>query len=207
MNVAEKVIEGWATILQEPRLFPFRVLGGYDSNDPLRSCLMDMNETNGTGRTYRMRSSQRLVSIVLLAFGLFIWVGIWGGVLAGTRDPSFFEMMVPVLFSLAGALFAFRAFSNSVRFSDHAIELRGLSGTKILPIDKIKGRRRYLSKGDADSPDVWHLVLEPNDDRFPKLDIEKSYRFDEDFYSWLNALPDLDKIDKTGPKTSNFGLI
>ena len=158
-------------------------------------------------RVYRMRSSQRIVTIVLLIFGLFFSIAIWGGVLSGTREPRFFEMMFPLVFSLAATLFAIRAFRNSVCLSDEAIELRGLSGRRALPLDKIKGRRRYLSKGDDESPDVWHLVFEPNDDRFPKLDIEELYRFDGRFYAWYNSLPDLDELDKTRSKPSNFGLV
>jgi hypothetical protein len=54
---------------------------------------------------------------------------------------------------------------------------------------------------------VWHLVLEPNDDRCVKLNIEELYRFDDFFYKWFNELPDLDELDKARPKTSNFGLV
>ena len=158
-------------------------------------------------RVYRMRSSQRFTAIVLLVVGLFFSVGIWAGVLSGARDPKFFEMMAPVLFSLLAALFTIAAFRNSVRFSSQSIELRSLSGTRVLPLDKVRGRRRYLSRGDGESPDVWHLVLEPNDDRYPKLDLEELYRFDEGFYAWFNSLPDLDEFDKTCPKPSNFGLV
>jgi hypothetical protein len=158
-------------------------------------------------RVYRMRSSQRIVTMVILIVGLFFAVGIWGGVLSGIREPRLFEMMAPVVFSLVAALFAIRAFRNSVCFSEQAIELRGLLGTRILPLDKIKGRRRYLSEGDEGSPDVWHLVLEPNDDRFPKLDIEELYKFDDSFYRWFTSLPDLDQLDRTRPKPSNFGLM
>jgi hypothetical protein len=111
------------------------------------------------------------------------------------------------VFLVFAALITFRGFRNSVLLSDQVIELRGLSGTRALPLDKIRGRRRYLSRGDEDSPDVWHLVFEPNDDRFAKLDIEKLYRFDDRFYSWFTSLPDLDELDKTRPRTSNFGLV
>jgi hypothetical protein len=114
-----------------------------------------------------MRSSQRIVTVILLISGLFFSVMIWGGVLAGIREPRFLEMMFPVVFSLAATLFAIRAFRNSVRLSEQAIELRGLSGIRVLPLDKIKGRRRYLSKGDDD----------------------------------------LDELDKTRSKPSNFGLV
>jgi hypothetical protein len=161
----------------------------------------------GTTRIYRMKSSQRIVSIVLVLVGLLFTVGIWGSVLTGTRGPKLLEMMFAILFSLAAAIFTLRSFRNAVRFTEDTIELQSLSGTRVLPLNKIKGRRRYLSRGDMNSPDVRHLVLEPNDDRYPKLDLEELYRFDEIFYIWFNALPDLDEIDKAQPKASNFGLV
>lgn len=160
-----------------------------------------------TERVYRMRSSQRVIAIILLVAGLFFLVGFWGSVLSGARDAKFFELMVPMLFLLLAVFFTVRAFRNSVRLSDQVIELRSLRGTRTLPLDKIKGRRRYLSRGDGESPDVWHLVLESNDDRYPKLDIEELYRFDDRFYIWLSSLPDLDELDKSRPKPSNFGLV
>ena len=83
----------------------------------------------------------------------------------------------------------------------------GISGKRVLPLAKISGRRRYLDRGGEDSPSVWHLVFESNDDRFSKLDIEELYRFDDFFYKWFNALADLDELDKTRPKPSNFGLV
>lgn len=161
----------------------------------------------GTNRIYRMKTSQRLVSIVLLVVGLLFTVEIWWSVLTGTRETKFLEMMFPLVFSLAAAIFTLRSFQNMVRLSDDTLEFRGPSGTRVLPLDKIKGRRRYLSRGDVDSPDIWHLVFEPNDDRYTKIDLEELYRFDEAFYTWFNALPDLDEIDKANPRVSNFGLV
>lgn len=162
---------------------------------------------NGTDSIYRMKSSQRFAAIVLVIGGLFSFVVIWGGMLTGRRDATFLELIFPICFTLLAAIFTVRAFRNAVCFSNNAIELRGFWSTRILPLDKIKGRRRYLSRGDENSPDVWHLVLETNDDRYPKLDIEELYRFDDLFYTWFNALPDLDQIDKSRSKTSNFGLV
>jgi hypothetical protein len=154
-----------------------------------------------------MKSGQRLVGIVMLAAGLFFGIAIWGGVLTGARDTNFLELMFPILFSLMAGMFTFRAFRNSVRLTEKSIELCGLSGNTALPFDKIRGRRRYLDKGDENSPSVWHRVLEPNDDRFKKIDIEELYRFDDLFYQWFHTLPDLDELDKTRFKTSNFGLV
>jgi hypothetical protein len=39
------------------------------------------------------------------------------------------------------------------------------------------------------------------------MDFEKSFTFDDSFYAWFNALPDLDADDKTVRKDSNFGLV
>jgi hypothetical protein len=169
--------------------------------------LVDGYDMNGTDHIYRMKTSQRVVSIVLLVAGLLFTVGIWWSALTGTREPKFLEMMFPPVFSLVAAIFTWRSFQNMVRLSEDALEFRGPSGMRVLPFDKIKGRRRYLSRGHVDTPDVWHLVLEPNDDRYTKIDLEELYRFDQAFYTWFNGLPDLDEIDKANPKVSNFGLV
>jgi hypothetical protein len=154
-----------------------------------------------------MKSGQRFVGITLIVFGLIFGVAIWVGAITGTRDTSFWELIFPIAFVLFAGVFTVRAFRNSVQLSETAIELHGISGDTALPLDKIRGRRRYLERGDENSPSVWHLVLESNDDRFRKLDMEELYRFDESFYQWFNRLPDLDQLDKTKPQTSNFGLV
>ena len=164
-------------------------------------------EFNQRVRVYRMKSGQRFVGFVLLTFGLFFGVAVWGGAITGAKEANFLEMMFPIAFSLFAGVFTYRGFRNSVHLSETSIELRCTSGHKELPFDKIKGRRRYLDHGDENSPSVWHLVFEPNDDRFVKIDIEELYRFDDFFCNWLNELPDLDALDKTRPKTSNFGLV
>ena len=158
-------------------------------------------------RVYRMKSWQRFVGIVLLVFGLLFGFVIWGGVISGARDANFLELMFPVAFSLLAGIFTFRAYRNSVRLTERSIERCSFSGNTVLPFDKIRGRRRYLAGGDENSPSVWHLVFEPNDDRFGKIDIEELYRFDDSFYQWFNGLPDLDELDKARSRTSNFGLV
>ena len=154
-----------------------------------------------------MNLGQRIVGIAVLLGGLFFLVAIWGHAFAGTRETSFYEMMFPVVMSLFAGIFTLRAYRNSIYLSGTAIEIRGLTGTIALPLDKIEGRRRYRDDGGPDALSAWHLVLEPNDDRFPRLDIEEVYRFDNAFYGWFNGLLDLDELDKKKPKTSNFGLV
>jgi hypothetical protein len=154
-----------------------------------------------------MRAGQHIVGVSVFSIGFIVAVGIWSRVILGDREPNWYEMTIPVVVSAGGSLFAIRAFRNTVRLSDSAIETHGMAGRQVLPLDKIEGRRRYLDKGDENSPSVWHLEIVPNDDRFPKLDIQEIYRFDEYFNRWFESLPDLDELDKHRPKPSNFGLI
>ena len=156
---------------------------------------------------YRMKSSQRAVGIILLGVGTFFLVAFWGGAISGTRDATMLELFVPIAYLLFAGFFTARAYRNFVALSENAVELQSLVARKKLPFDKIHGRRRYLVRGDENSPSVWHLKLEPNDDRFPTLDFEETYRFDEAFYAWFNALPNLDALDKELSKPSNFGLV
>ena len=104
-------------------------------------------------------------------------------------------------------------FRSFVRLSEDSIEVSRVWGSNVLPFDKIKGRRRYTEKADPYSTPARHLVLEPNDDRFSRLDIkesDKSGKFDEDFYRWFNSLADLDKLDgieEPKSKYANFSLV
>jgi hypothetical protein len=180
---------------------------------PLRLIVYANNTMNDSepsikiSRVYWMKPGQRIVDILLCVVGLFFLVAFWWPVLFGAKQPNFLELMFPVAYLLFSGIFTIKAFRSFVRLSESSIELRSLSGSKLLPFDKIKGQRRYIDHGDQNTPTVRHLVLEPNDDRFPKLDIEETYRFDNSFYDWFNALPDLDELNKRSPKSSNFGLV
>ncbi len=154
-----------------------------------------------------MKSGQRMAGIVLSVLGLVFLVAIWGEVLFGEREANALEMMFPVAYLLFAGFFTVRAFRNMVSLTESAIELRGITDCRVLPFDKINGRRRYLVACDENAPSVWHLVLEPNDDRFPKLDFEETYRFDDAFYAWFSKFPDLDARDKVKHQDSNFGLV
>jgi len=167
-----------------------------------------MEYVGGAKRIYRISWGQRAFSIVFTTFGAVFLVAIWGGVISGTREASWIEVVVSIALPLGGGFFVARAFKDYVALSETEIRHQGLFKLQMLPFDKIRGRRRYLVKGDGKSPAVWHLKVEPNDDQFPTLDFEESYyTFDEYFRTWFGALPELDERDKTGPKPSNFGLV
>ena len=158
-------------------------------------------------RVYRMRPWQHIIGIVFLVFGLAFGIAVWSQVLTGQKEAIFLEMMVPVLFTAVAVLILHRASQNYVQVSESAVVLRTLSAHRILPIHLIRGRRIYIDPGDGESPDIRHLVLESDDDRYQTLDIEDLYSFGEPFRTWFHSLRDLDEADKSGPKTSNFGLV
>lgn len=163
---------------------------------------------SGAPRIYRVTSSLRIVALVFTALSLIFLVGTWAETLVGTTDVQFLNLFIPVVLTIAGGLCTLGAFRNYIAFSSSSIELHSFTGIQILPLDKVRGRRKYLDQRDPDSPGTWRLKLESDDDRYPSLDFgQNSYNLDGVFYKWFNALPDLDALDKTHPKTSNFGLI
>lgn len=156
-------------------------------------------------RIYRMRSSLRSVGIIFATLGFLLWVVIWVQTIRGTRAVRTLDLVFPVLFTAVSLVFAIRAHRTDFRISETKIELQTFRRRRVLPIHVIRGRRIYLGRGE--SSDVWHLVLESGDSRYPSLDVEGLYNFDEPFRDWFHALPDLDLDDKSRPKASTFGLI
>lgn len=146
------------------------------------------------------RLMPKIVGIAFVAGGLFFLVAFCLQGLSAIREASFLEVVgevvVPLLLLVVGSFSLFCKFRRTVSLSDTTIEVSDRMGTVSLRLDQIEGRRRYVDPGDDVSPNVVHLVLVPNDDRIPRMDIEKIYNFDEAFYAWFNGLPDLDERDK-----------
>lgn len=162
---------------------------------------------SGETRIYRIGWGQRVFCIVFMALSVVFLIGFWGGAISGEREATWLELMIPIVLLIMGSFFTARAFRNYIALLQTEIRIQTILGRQTLPLDKIRGRRRYLSRGDGESPSIWYLKLEPNDDRFPPLEFEEShYTLDDPFFRWFNALPDLDALDKLRPKTSNFGL-
>jgi len=141
---------------------------------------------------YRKRSSQHGVGIIFTTAGLLLWGAIWAQAIRGTREVRVLDMMFPVLFSAVCLYLTVRAHCAEVRTSETAIEVKTLLRNRVLPIQAIRGRRSYVDRRD-ESPDVWHLELVSADERYPSLDIEDLYNFDESFRAWFYSLPDLDE--------------
>ena len=159
-------------------------------------------------RVYRQRSWLRVFSFVFSGCALVFLIANWTEVIAGRKVSAFADFFDPLVFLAFGVFFIYVSFASYVALSPSAIESRSPFGHRKLPLGKIRGRRRYLDDGGAEMPRDWHLKVEPDDDRYPSLDFQESYyKFDAAFYDWFRSLPDLDELDKTRPKTSDFGLV
>lgn len=156
-----------------------------------------MKATACPTRIYRMRSSLRSVGIMFATVGLLLWVAIWTQTIQGIRAVSILDLVFPVLFTAISLVFAIRAHRTDFRILETRIELQTILRRWVLPVHLIRGRRIYLDRGE--SSDVWHLVLESGDSRYPSLDIEGFYNFDEPFRAWFNTLPDLDETENSQP--------
>jgi hypothetical protein len=162
-------------------------------------------------RTYRPWS--RTWGIVYGIWVSCLIAGDWWAVLFGTKKPSLSDFIFLYCYLLIAGAFTFVFFRDFVRLSKDSIEVCRLWGNKALPFAKIKGRRSYTERADPYSTPPRHLVLEPNDERYPRIDIrikKDNDRFDESFYRWFDSLPDLDKLDGLEPsqsKYSNFSLV
>jgi hypothetical protein len=163
--------------------------------------------TPGMLRIYRRNTSERVFILIFTTASAAFCLGIWYRRLAGTGEVTFLDMVGSVCFFLFGVLLTVAAFRRSICLTCDSIRFQGIIATAVLPYERIKGRRKYLDKGYGEGGPVWHFVLEPNDDCFPRLDFEEAYQFDYFFYCWFDTLPDLDAFDKAAPEPSNFGLV
>lgn len=163
-----------------------------------------------TPRIYR--ESSPTLGIIYWGCAFLMLTGDWWPVIFNGKTPKWSDYIFRGLYMVIAGMFTFAAFRTFVRLSTDSIEVRRVWGYKVLSFTKIKGRRRYTEKADPYSTPPRHLVLEPNDPSFPRIDIKLRGRdiFDESFYSWFDSLPDLDKLDGIEPlrsKYANFSLV
>jgi hypothetical protein len=159
-------------------------------------------------RTYWLQPFGSRVFPCVLA--VFIFGSHWWPIIFGAKKASLSDFIFPSIYMLMCGVIALISFRSFVRLSEDSIKVSRVWRTKVLPFDRIKGRRRYTEKADPYSTPPRHLVLEPNDDRFPQLNIKEEREFDESFYRWFDSLPDLDKLDGLDApqsKYSNFSLV
>jgi hypothetical protein len=167
--------------------------------------MSELKESPSVIHVYRMTGLYRGASLVFLAVASFLMIACWVGVATGQREPKLLEMILAPLFPIVGVVWVAFAFTSTVTLFHDAIELRTLVKRTRLPFTGIRGWREYYVQSEDGS--TRYLKLEPNDDRLPILEFQQNYDFDSSFYNWFYQLPDLDELDKTKPKKSNFGLV
>jgi len=161
-------------------------------------------------RVYRLHS--HVWNTIFCGWALLMAAGHWWSVLFAAKKPTLADYLFSSAYVAIASISTVQSLRSFVHLSKDSIEVSHVWGSKVLPFDKIKGRRRYTEKADPYSTPAQHLVLESSDEQFPRIDIKvkDSYRFDESFYNWFNSLPDLDKMDgieEPRSKYSNFSLI
>ena len=156
---------------------------------------------------YRISWGQRVFCVIFTAFA-FVFLGavLWGAFFSN-KDVDPLTIFIGFVLVASGGFLTAEKFTTAVTLTEKEVRLRSGFDDQKLPTDKIRGRRRYFAPGDGESPGEWRLKIVSEDDRFPTLDFDERYTFDEAFHAWFNQLPDLDEADKHAPKTSNFGLV
>ena len=108
--------------------------------------------TDGTTRIYRTSLFPRVFAILFTVLSIFFGVAFWGGAIAGTREGSFTELVMPPLLVAFGLYLTVSAFTSYVALSQSEIILHVPFNRQSLPFDRIRGRRRYLDKEADESP-------------------------------------------------------
>jgi hypothetical protein len=160
-----------------------------------------MIDTPPIGRVYRMVWWFR--AVVFLVGGAFVvyeltredlqkslrWTTTLGGISIG----------VSAVFLIA------KAFTSTVEFSADSITSGWIFYTRSVEYSRIRGRREFVVQGEEST--TRYLRLETTDGSRP-FDVGKNmYAFDERFWTWYRALPDLDAGDQVRGQGSDFGLV
>jgi hypothetical protein len=160
-------------------------------------------ETGARTRVYRISWGQKLFAFMVLGVGCVSLLRSLSGDLPNDDIQRVFYDLVLVGTVVVGAWLVLSSFWSKVTWSPRAIAVRTLTETTELPLDAIRGRREYETRGSKGAT-IRHFVLVPKDDQMPTLDLTDRFSFDQQFDAWFSGLPDLDTRDG---KNSNFGLI
>jgi hypothetical protein len=166
---------------------------------------MDTPPAAPKNRVYRLAWWQRAFGIVFLAFSLCFVPGLGIRLMNQNSEIRPIELIVAVIFPVAGAAITFNVFTSTVSFSKDSVRLHSILHDKTIPIHVIRGRKERVVR------DYYvrtrYLVLISNDDRVPSLEFMKEYSFDEEFYRWFYSLLDLDSEARKEHKDKDFGLV
>ena len=111
------------------------------------------------------------------------------------------EWAAIALFAVCWAIYVFGAV---IVLSEDTIEKRTpLKTDRPAVFAEIRGRRETVHR-NFDGSYIRYLQVVPRDPLLPMIKFQKFYVFDAAFYAWYDDLPDLDAMDRTRKRDSEF---
>ncbi len=150
-------------------------------------------------RVYRLKWYWHVTALFPLSLGIGFAAATWIDQASGHKDPNAVNWIVALGLIVIGVCLSVYLFTASVRFTENAIEQRTLFGLSALPIDAILGRSQF--ERDTGEGKFVYMRLVPSSEQFKPLDLTQYYCYDQDFYQWFNALPDLQFARPQAPKS------
>ncbi len=147
-----------------------------------------------------------MFAVAFLAFCLLGLFGLLWSQHAGVqrRNPAeTVEWAAITLFAVCWAIYVFGAV---IVLSEDTIEKRTPLKTDSLRFAEIRGRRETVHR-NFDGSYIRYLQVVPRDPLLPTIKFQKFYVFDAAFYAWYDDLPDLDALDRTRKRDSEFERI
>jgi amino acid transporter len=157
-------------------------------------------------RVYRLSPWIRMFAAAFLAFCLLGLLGLLWSQHAGVqrRNPAqTVEWAAIALFAVCWAIYVFGAV---IVLSGDTIEKRTPLKSVGLQFAEIRGRRETVHR-NFDGSYIRYLQVVPRDPLMPLIRFQKFYVFDAAFYAWYDDLPDLDAMDRTRKRDSEFERI
>jgi len=162
-----------------------------------------MDVSPPVGRVYRENWWIRILSTSFFVFGCAAAVAFVRGGLLDPESVNWVEMLFAIVFLVAGMFLAAETFSSRLDFAERSFTMRSVLRTRKVDYSIIRGRRVVPEEDGS----TRYLRLDTTDGSKPFDFGEHQYAFDDAFWAWFNALPDLDAMDKVTHKGSNFGLV
>lgn len=143
---------------------------------------------------YRLKWPLKAVALFAVAVGSTFTYASWTKRFPGHGPFGPAQQALALLILLTGALLAVHAYRSHVRFTIDGIEYHSLLGIRTLPLAAIRGRRVQVYRREGRN--IRYLKLEPTNANLRPIRLTELFDFDDAFYGWFYALPNLDEDEK-----------
>ena len=154
-------------------------------------------------RVYRMSIWIRGFAAAFLLFSVLGLLGLLWSQRAGMQGRSVANLIEWAAIALFAAGWMVYVFSAAIVLTGNAIEKRTVLKTDRLRFDEILGRREKIHR-NFDGSYIRYLQVIPRDALLPRIQFQKFYVFDAAFFAWFDDLPDLDAMNRTRNRDSEF---